>query len=125
MKRHHLLKDMTALHSRSMAVTEYLHILRDGGKKKTGPFSAIGETMKRWDAPVEVIRDYYGDEIALYFEWMNFFIMWIFIPGCLGLAIRIINMLFFTDSSTSPFNAVFSIMMAYWGALFSIFWKRR
>ena len=70
------------------------------------------------------IRDYYGDEIALYFEWMNAFLYWMLIPGCLGLIIRIINTLLYEDTNQSPFNAVFSILMTYWGALFSINWKR-
>jgi hypothetical protein len=38
--------------------------------------------------------------------------------------IRIINTLLYESTDQSPFNAVFSIMMTYWGALFSINWKR-
>lgn len=32
------------------------------------------EAMKYWLVPSELIREYYGDEVAMYFEWMNYFI---------------------------------------------------
>lgn len=33
------------------------------------------------------IRDYYGDSVALYFEWMQFMMTWLSIPGVAGLAV--------------------------------------
>lgn len=35
------------------------------------------------------IRRYYGDSVALYFEWMQFMWTWLTVPGLLGLAIYI------------------------------------
>ena len=73
---------------------------------------------------VEVIREFYGDEIAIYFAWMNYFLKWISVPALLGLAIRITNYFLFEDISKSPLNAAFSIGMAFWGILFATNWKR-
>ena len=47
--------------------------------------------MKHWFMPVPLIRQYYGEEIAIYFEWMNFFLRWIAIPGAFGLGSWILN----------------------------------
>ena len=41
--------------------------------------------------PVELIRNYYGDEIAIYFEWMNHFLKWIAVPASVGCAFYILN----------------------------------
>lgn len=80
--------------------------------------------MKGWFVPVDLIRDYYGDETAIYFEWMNFFLRWISIPALVGLLIKITNYFVFEDVSKSPLNALFSILMAVWAALFSVNWLR-
>jgi anoctamin-10 len=80
--------------------------------------------MKGWFVPVDLIRDYYGDETAIYFEWMNFFLRWISVPGLMGLVIKILNYMLYEDVSKSPLNAFFSIVMAIWAALFSVNWLR-
>lgn len=51
----------------------------------------LKKSMKLWFVPVDLVRDYYGDEIAIYFEWMNFFQRWMVIPAFLGLAFWILN----------------------------------
>jgi hypothetical protein len=53
--------------------------------------------MKGWFVPVEQIRDYYGEEIAIYFEWMNFFLRWMIFPSVIGLGFWILNQFFFED----------------------------
>ena len=130
MKRHKLLEEITALHSRSTAVSQFLLCLRSEDNENVPQFSIWSQTIRQWEAPVDWIRDYYGDEIAIYFEWMNFFLSWIIVPGLTGVLIKGINILFYEelstveDSSHSPFNAVFSIIMTFWGSLFIIYWKR-
>ncbi len=74
--------------------------------------------------PIDIIREYYGDEIAVYFDWMNFFLKWIGVPAIFGIIFRILNMIFFLNPSQSPLNAFFSICMAYWSILFAVNWKR-
>jgi hypothetical protein len=80
--------------------------------------------MKRWLAPVSHIRSYYGEEVAIYYEWMNFFLRWMMIPALLGLVVRVFNTFFFEDTGHSPLNALFSIIISIWAALFAINWKK-
>lgn len=79
--------------------------------------------MKNWFVPVNLIREYYGEEVAIYFEWMNFFLKWVFPPAVLGFVSWILNNLFY-DPESSPLNAFFSIVMSIWAALFAINWKK-
>ena len=34
--------------------------------------------------PVQKIRDYYGEEVAYYFAWMNHFTQWLIVPAIVG-----------------------------------------
>ena len=75
--------------------------------------------------PVELIKDYYGDEIAIYYEWMNFFLKWIMLPAAMGGLTSLINNFVYTEGQDeSPFSAIFSIGMAFWATLFAVNWKR-
>jgi len=71
-----------------------------------------------------MIREYYGEEIAIYFEWMNFFLQWIAVPAGLAVIIKVLNSIFFEDVSKSPLSAAFSIGMALWASMFAVYWKR-
>mmetsp|Transcript_16111 Transcript_16111/g.27226 ORF Transcript_16111/g.27226 Transcript_16111/m.27226 type:complete len:155 (+) Transcript_16111:611-1075(+) len=129
MKRYELVQDISALHSRSLAVVKYAQLKRDQAtfdlqKFKQGNFSMLKMSMGDIHAPTGAIREYYGDEIAIYFEWMNHFLDQIMVPAAIGLLFRVLNTLFYEDVSKSPLNAIFSIYMAFWGAFFSINWKR-
>ena len=73
---------------------------------------------------VNKIRDYYGDEIAVYFEWMNYFQKWLWMPAILAVFVFICNQTIW-DVETSPGSGIFSIFMALWGTFFLLFWRRR
>lgn len=83
----------------------------------------LKRSLKHWFVPVDEIRDYYGEEIAIYFEWMNFFLRWMIGPAILGLVSWILNQFFF-DPEKSPLNAFFAIFMSIWSALFAINWRK-
>lgn len=124
LKRHQIYQELTPLHSRSRMIQKMLNFKINGSSKDYNPDETLtSAAMKRWFMPVPLIREYYGEEIAIYFEWMNFFLRWISIPGACGLAIFILNQLVF-DPSTSPLSGLFAIMMAFWGALFSLNWQK-
>jgi len=40
---------------------------------------------------VEGIRNFYGDEIAIYFEWMNFLLKFLLLPAALAIVVTIGN----------------------------------
>lgn len=85
--------------------------------------SLLSESLKNWFVPVQHIRDYYGEEVAIYFEWMNYFLTNMMLPGALGLVFYILNQFFFEPES-SPLNAFFAIVMSIWSAIFAINWNR-
>ena len=35
--------------------------------------------------PVDKIKDYYGENIAIYFEWLNFYMLWLSVPAVLSI----------------------------------------
>jgi hypothetical protein len=72
---------------------------------------------------IKLIRDYYGDEIAIYHEWMKSFQRYLIWPGLLSIVVFILNNTVYT-SENSPASALFSLMMTFWGIFFLINWKR-
>lgn len=34
----------------------------------------LKEALKHWFVPTEMVREYYGDDVAMYYSWMNFLI---------------------------------------------------
>lgn len=59
LKRNNLLEDLLPLHSKA----------RSNATQKL-----VTEAMKHWLVPTELIREYYGDNVTMYFSWMNFLI---------------------------------------------------
>jgi len=71
----------------------------------------------------KLIREYYGDEIAIYHEWMKSFQRYLIWPGLFSIVVFILNNTVYT-SDNSPASAIFSLMMTFWGIFFLINWKR-
>lgn len=84
----------------------------------------LKEALKHWFVPTDLIRDYYGESVAMYYSWMNYLIKWLAVPGGLALIFTVINSYFYSVKD-SPLNSVYSIIVAVWATLFVIFWKRR
>ena len=53
--------------------------------------NGLQKAMKSWMVNVDLIRSYYGDQVAVYFEFMNYFLKWIFVPGIAGTVVSLIN----------------------------------
>ena len=95
----------------------------------------LKEALKHWFVPTDLIRQYYGEGVAMYYSWMNFLISklslvlialeWLVPPSTLAVLITVINYFLFKDSNDSPLNSVYSMFVALWATLFVIFWKRR
>eukprot|EP00892_Ulva_mutabilis_P012367 jgi/Ulvmu1/9502/UM052_0075.1 len=71
------------------------------------------------------IRSYYGDSVALYFEWMQFMWTWLTVPGLMGLAIYITHHFTGETVEDSRFAPLYSVAMILWAVLFNKFWLRR
>ena len=118
LKRFNVYKEVQALHSRSRAV-----VMMNDVRNDEEPTTVLTKAMKNWLVPVDLIRSYYGDQVAVYFEFMNFFLRWMAIPGFFGSLVSILNKIFYNEDRTnSPLSALFSIGMSIWAAAFSIHW---
>ena len=74
-------------------------------------------------APTEAIRQYYGEETAKYFDWMNFLNIWLMVPSVIAIFVFLAHSTFM-EIETSPLGGLFSIMMSVWGTLYVCFWRR-
>lgn len=99
-----------------------------------------------WTQPIDDIRDYFGEKIAIYFAFLGHYTFWLFPAGIVGLAIFIAQMknvsdnigqvtifnvskvsedktktIVYTDIPVSPFYALF---VSLWATLMLEYWKR-
>jgi len=119
LKRNNILKEMVPLWSKSS-------LIRAGHE---GTDVKSSDLMKQIKSPftlyidTEKVRSYYGDETAMYFEWMNYFQRWLLIPAAIAIFVSI-SVNFIYDIQTSPFAGIFSIGMSLWGTVFLVSWRR-
>ena len=59
LKRYDFLEEIVPLHSKA---------------RLSSSTKLAKEAFKTYLVPTNLIRDYYGEEVTIYFEWMNFFI---------------------------------------------------
>lgn len=77
-----------------------------------------------WDQPIDDVKNYFGEKVALYFLWLAHYTSWMLFAGIIGFFCWI-NI---ADKGNDP-NAVtvpyFSCFMVIWATLFLEFWKRK
>eukprot|EP00457_Paulinella_chromatophora_P001637 gb/GEZN01001639.1/.p1 GENE.gb/GEZN01001639.1/~~gb/GEZN01001639.1/.p1 ORF type:complete len:821 (+),score=84.66 gb/GEZN01001639.1/:100-2562(+) len=83
--------------------------------------------MKFWplfDQPLPEIRDYFGEKVAFYFAFLQYYCIWLAIPALLGLIVfaQQITSGFAVDVESLP---LMGVGVALWASLFLEFWKRR
>ena len=124
LKRVDIVTDILCLNSRSRAVNRLNNF--KGGEKDNKKNDGLiwRKASKHYFIDDFVVREYYGEEVALYFTWMNYFLKWILVPAMVAAVFRTLNCFFYEDLSKSPLNALFAIGMAFWGSLFAANWKR-
>eukprot|EP00698_Gefionella_okellyi_P015918 TRINITY_DN4523_c0_g1_i1.p1 TRINITY_DN4523_c0_g1~~TRINITY_DN4523_c0_g1_i1.p1 ORF type:complete len:721 (-),score=185.11 TRINITY_DN4523_c0_g1_i1:896-3058(-) len=72
--------------------------------------------------PLDLVREYLGEKIALYFAFIGFYTTWLILPTIFGiivygLQVRIID----TNSIVTP---IFTLLMMIWATVMLEFWKR-
>eukprot|EP00069_Balaena_mysticetus_P017979 bmy_11042T0 len=94
------------------------------------------------EQPFNLIRDYYGEKIGIYFVFLGFYTEMLFFAAIVGLACFIYGLLSMHDNSSSSLCDVvivlqfshlfdnestvfFAIFMGIWVTLFLEFWKQR
>eukprot|EP00164_Ancoracysta_twista_P002959 GFYU01003941.1.p2 GENE.GFYU01003941.1~~GFYU01003941.1.p2 ORF type:complete len:695 (+),score=263.15 GFYU01003941.1:52-2136(+) len=71
--------------------------------------------------PLDAIRAYFGEKIALYFAWLGFYTKWLISPSLVGL---ILFMFSITQGVNNPLVPSYCVIMALWSTFFLEFWKR-
>ena len=73
--------------------------------------------------PLDRIAAYFGETIAFYFAWLEFYTQWLVVPSIIGVLLFVWQLYYGSlDVAWSP---IFSLFMAVWSMLFLEFWKRR
>eukprot|EP01118_Nematostelium_gracile_P007789 TRINITY_DN2553_c0_g1_i3.p1 TRINITY_DN2553_c0_g1~~TRINITY_DN2553_c0_g1_i3.p1 ORF type:complete len:614 (+),score=155.14 TRINITY_DN2553_c0_g1_i3:501-2342(+) len=78
--------------------------------------------------PIDKIRNYFGEEIALYFAWLGFYTNWLIYASILGVFCGIfwlIDRLTLNQRWATWFQTVYSVFLAIWATLFLEYWKRK
>jgi hypothetical protein len=78
--------------------------------------------------PLHKIRYYFGEKIALYFAWLEFYTKMLVFPALAG----IITIIYVeerdedgNDNNRGYFLVAFAIFVVIWSSMFSEFWKRK
>lgn len=72
--------------------------------------------------PLDDIASYYGEAIAFYFAWMQFYTAALCVPAAGGLILFGYQCVYGLDNALNPFYALF---LSLWTTLFTEFWRRR
>ena len=83
----------------------------------------------RWrllSAPVQDLREYFGEEIAFYFAWVEFYLMYLWLPGVLGFVLwGLSSHRYDVDIDHNAFAPFYGIAVALWSSFFVAMWRRR
>lgn len=95
--------------------------------------SWAGEKNKPWQCtlwyqPVDEIRDYFGDETALYFAWLGVYTKSLGMQSLFGVVTMIFGMIQNRgdiDPDLNDFTMFYSVSVAVWSVMFLQQWHRR
>eukprot|EP01039_Chlorochromonas_danica_P004477 gene4477-4905_t len=73
--------------------------------------------------PLEDLKEYFGEKIALYFVFMEHYTSFLAIPAVVGIPLQIA--VFAMNDYSAPFLPFFSFFVALWAITMLEFWKRR
>jgi hypothetical protein len=77
-----------------------------------------------WKQHVDVVKDYFGEKIGLYFLWLGHYTTWLLPTTIVG----IISWIWVAANDNDPNAAImpyFATFMAVWTTLFLEYWKRK
>jgi hypothetical protein len=73
--------------------------------------------------PIQAIREYFGEKIALYFAFTEYMSMFVTVPCIVGLVMNIAGVA--SGDLSRPEIPIFSFLMMIWAIIFICFWKQR
>lgn len=75
--------------------------------------------------PVGEIRDYFGDEIALYFAWVGMYVQCLVFPSTLGVFTFVLRLVNNESNDQDSLKIPYTIFFAIWSMSFLSSWKCR
>jgi len=109
--KHGYITEMVPLHSRSRSKENYKPL-----------FESV---MKQYKAPVEDLRSYYGESVAIYFEWCNFMARWLLVPSIISIILWLGEFFNADARDNTLFNYMFAVGITIWSPMLVRFWRRR
>jgi len=76
-----------------------------------------------WTMPLEDIREYYGEKIALYFVYLGHYSSWLVIPSIIGLCFQLV--VWGTLDFSNPVLPFYSLVITVWSIFMLEYWKRQ
>jgi hypothetical protein len=77
-----------------------------------------------WNQPMDDIKDYFGEKVALYFLWLGHYTSWLMSAGVVGFFCWI-NVAAQNNDPNAVIMPYFATFLALWATLFLEFWKRK
>jgi len=76
--------------------------------------------------PLDIVREYFGEKIGLFYTWYGYYCTMLWIPGLTGAALTITQILSFieTGSMENPYVLVYAIVISMWANAFCALWKQ-
>ena len=119
--------------AREVSIQNYLEVLKESAETSDFLEQSLIEDLsfnllKPYSIDVDAIRDYFGEKIAVYFEFQRHYILFKGILGIIGLVIYIVtenqlSSLKYESYKTTVF--VYMILLLIWIILFGEVWKRK
>lgn len=96
------------------------------------PLNTDGPLVTCWNTslinqkiPLSKIRNYFGEKIGLYFEFLRFYQVSLLVPALIGLGVFIVQrMIKEDDPIVLIINAAYSVFMTIWATVFLESWMR-
>lgn len=76
-----------------------------------------------WNAPVDRIKNYFGEKIGLYFVFIGHYSRWLVVPTVIGIPIQIYVLA--VNDFSSPVLPFFSVFIVLWAIVMLEYWKRK
>lgn len=74
--------------------------------------------------PIEEVRDYFGDEVALYFSWLGMYTSALALNAVFGIGVMILQPIF-GGVDNNPMTVTYSVYVGLWSITFLSTWGRR
>jgi len=91
-------------------------------KEKRKVWSSFLKCLHR--LPVHEIRNYYGEQVAFFYSWFNFYILWLIPAAIIGITLTAVRPEGVTVDN-APYVPFFALWMVIWGFFFVKIWRRK